>query len=245
MQLSKDGYPAIQNHETLKQSINARDLHKFLAIGKDFSNWIKDQAKRADLVRDVDYVVFAEKGENQSGGRPSKEYCLTIEAGKNICMMSQSIKGKECRKYFIECERNLHVSQLPALPDFTNPVIAARAWADEVEKNMALEQSNQNKDNMLIASNEASIKAGEVLVEEFCKKYDHIDIGRNNMYEWLRLQGYLFENSRQPYQQFVARGLFTWKPTQEKHNGKIRHTLHITARGQVVLANKYMQWLEA
>jgi phage antirepressor YoqD-like protein len=28
----------------------------------------------------------------------------------------------------------------PPLPDFTNPAIAARAWADEVEKNLALEQ---------------------------------------------------------------------------------------------------------
>jgi len=55
----------------------------------------------------VDYIVFLifEEKPNSSGGRPSKDYFLTIETAKEISMLQRTEKGKEARKYFIECER--------------------------------------------------------------------------------------------------------------------------------------------
>lgn len=94
------------------QTVNARELHASLQVGKDFSNWIKAQIKRADLTENADFVVIAQKGVNPQGGRPSDEYHLTIEAGKNIAMLSGTAKGKEVRAYFIECERR--AQQMPA-----------------------------------------------------------------------------------------------------------------------------------
>ena len=38
-----------------KQAINARGLHQFLGIGKDFSSWIKKQIERCDLVENQDF----------------------------------------------------------------------------------------------------------------------------------------------------------------------------------------------
>ena len=87
--------------------VNARHLHAFLEIGKDFSTWIKVQIQRCDLVENQDFQVFTQKGENLLGGRPSVEYALSIEAAKEIAMMSQTPKGKMARRYFIECERRL------------------------------------------------------------------------------------------------------------------------------------------
>jgi len=89
----------------VKQTVNARDLHAFLGVGKDFTNWIKDQISRARLVENRDFVVFAQKGVNPSGGRPTAEYHLTLDAGKHVSMMSNTDKGFEVRDYFIECER--------------------------------------------------------------------------------------------------------------------------------------------
>jgi len=85
-------------------AVNARDLHAFLEVGKDFSNWIKVQIERARLVEHRDFEVFALLGEN-SGGRPRTEYALTLDAGKHIAMMSGTDRGFEVREYFIECER--------------------------------------------------------------------------------------------------------------------------------------------
>jgi len=62
--------------------------------------------------------------------------------------------------------------------------IAARAWADEVEKNQLNKEIIKSKDQLIIASNEASIKAGDIKVSEFCKSTDIIDLGRNQMYDW-------------------------------------------------------------
>lgn len=86
------------------QTVNARELHSYLGVGKDFSNWVKAQIKRADLVEGIDYLL-AQKGEKlPSGTKYRTEYHLTIDAGKNIAMLSGTAKGKEVRRYFIDCE---------------------------------------------------------------------------------------------------------------------------------------------
>ena len=72
------------------QTVNARDLHTFLGVGKDFSSWMKVQVERARLVENWDFIIFAEKGEYR---KPLVEYHLTIEAGKHIGMMSGTDKG--------------------------------------------------------------------------------------------------------------------------------------------------------
>lgn len=95
------------NENNGNQAVNARDLHVFLEVGRDFPTWMKDQIERCDLVENQDYEVFPEKGENPKGGRPSKEYALSINAAKEISMMSQTEKGKQARRYFIACEEKL------------------------------------------------------------------------------------------------------------------------------------------
>lgn len=115
-----------------RQTVNGRDLHAFLGVGKDFTNWAKDQIARARLKENRDFVVYAEKGVNPSGGRPTMEYHFTIEASKHIAMMSGTDKGFEAREYFLECERvaiqsKFSAPMLPALPD-TIAASALSAW---------------------------------------------------------------------------------------------------------------------
>lgn len=62
-------------------TVNARDLQKFLGIDKDFSDWIKAQIKRARLVENTDYILVPQKGEQTgSGGSNRTDYHLTLEA---------------------------------------------------------------------------------------------------------------------------------------------------------------------
>lgn len=84
------------------QTTNARDLHSFLGIGKDFSNWIKTQITRARLIEGRD---FASSPSRATSGQPTIEYHLTLDAGKHVAMLSETEKGFEVREYFIECER--------------------------------------------------------------------------------------------------------------------------------------------
>lgn len=57
------------------QTVNARELHEYLEVGKDYSNWIKDRIEQYKFNENEDFVFFANSGENSQRGRPSKEYC--------------------------------------------------------------------------------------------------------------------------------------------------------------------------
>lgn len=91
-------------------TVNARDLHRFLEVGKDFSTWIKAQIERGRLVENRDYVTFENLSSPNSGSAKARpqvltEYALTLEAAKHIGMMSGTEKGFEVREYFIACEK--------------------------------------------------------------------------------------------------------------------------------------------
>ncbi|MDD9334082.1 MAG: antA/AntB antirepressor family protein, partial [Bartonella sp.] len=87
--------------------VNARELHAFLEVKRDFSNWIKDRINKYSFLKNQDYIVFANFGENLQGGRPSTEYHLTLDMAKELSMVEHNEKGRQARRYFIECEKKL------------------------------------------------------------------------------------------------------------------------------------------
>ena len=142
-------------------TINARDLHGALGVGKDFTNWIKAQIERARLAENRDFVVFAQKGVNPNGGRPAMEYHLTLDAGKHVAMMSGTDKGFEVRDYFLECERQtkqpLDLStMLPAamrqLANTIEELGLAKKQRDEAIRTKALIGNNREATAMATAS---------------------------------------------------------------------------------------------
>lgn len=93
-----------------------------------------------------------------------------------------------------------------ALPDFTNPIEAARAWADECEaKQKALAQVNEMKPKAEfyddVTGSEDTIDIGEVA------KVLHMGIGRNKLFQFLRDKKVLAPNNA-PYQRFIDAGYF-------------------------------------
>ena len=90
------------------ETVSARELHAFLEVGRDFTNWVKGRISEYDFVENQDFVVFAQTGENSTGGRPSTEYYITLDMAKELSMVERNSKGKQARKYFIECEKKLN-----------------------------------------------------------------------------------------------------------------------------------------
>ena len=93
------------------ETVNARELHSFLEVGKVFASWIKDRIEQYNFIENLDYGVFTETGNNLSGGRPSKEYAISIDMAKELAMVERNDKGRQARQYFIECERRLKQQQ--------------------------------------------------------------------------------------------------------------------------------------
>lgn len=109
------------------KTVNARELHAFLKVGRDFSNWIKDRIAEYNFIEGVDYVVFAKFGENPNGGRPSKEYFIVLDMAKELSMVERNDEGRRARRYFIDCETLL----AEVAPDLNR--LALERWQGERE----------------------------------------------------------------------------------------------------------------
>ena len=99
--------------------VNARDLYEFLEVGRDFSTWIKDRIEEYGFLENQDFIlsssasaqVFPRFGENQNlGGRPTVEYHITIDMAKELAMVEKNAKGRQVRRYFIDCEKALRLT---------------------------------------------------------------------------------------------------------------------------------------
>jgi phage anti-repressor protein len=90
------------------QAVGARELHGFLAVGRDFSNWIKDRINEYEFIEDVDYVLIRQNGGTKTGrggDRRSIDYHLSLDMAKELGMVEKNEQGRLIRRYFIDCER--------------------------------------------------------------------------------------------------------------------------------------------
>ncbi|EEQ2426481.1 phage antirepressor Ant [Escherichia coli] len=112
----------IANETTLL--VNARDLHEFLEVRRDFSTWIKNRITEYGFAVDVDYILVHQNGgiKGRGGDRRSKEYHLTLDTAKELAMVERNEKGRQIRRYFIECEKKLRQSLLPAPMNINYPL---------------------------------------------------------------------------------------------------------------------------
>lgn len=126
------------------QTVNARELWEFLESGQDFSDWIKARIEQYSFDEGRDFTVTLGKS---TGGRPAKDYHISLNMAKELGMAERTNKGKMVRLYFIECEKKLLqvVQQPTALPNnkrLAMMVIEESDRADraEAEKQLALER---------------------------------------------------------------------------------------------------------
>ncbi|CTX50521.1 antA/AntB antirepressor family protein [Escherichia coli] len=97
----------IANETTLL--VNARDLHTFLGVGKRFASWITERIAEYGFVENQDYILVSLNRETKGrgGDRRSKDYHLTLDTAKETAMVERNEKGRQIRRYFIECEKKL------------------------------------------------------------------------------------------------------------------------------------------
>lgn len=110
-------------------TVDARALHKALGSRKDFTSWIKSRVSKYDFLKNHDFEVFTQMGENPLGGRPATEYRLSVGMAKELAMIENTPTGRMVRRYFIECERRALAAmqgqpRRAALPDSSGELAA-------------------------------------------------------------------------------------------------------------------------
>lgn len=104
-----------------EHTVSARKLHEFLGVGRDFSSWIKARIQQYGFIENQDYIITRRSPKRGSGNRgASINYFSTLDMAKELAMVERNDKGREARRYFIDCERELrerHARKQPkALP---------------------------------------------------------------------------------------------------------------------------------
>jgi len=126
------------------QMVDARLLHEFLGVRRDFTTWIKGRIEEFDFEMGLDFVSFDSPNPgnqvSHGGDRKSKAYFLTLDMAKELAMVERTAKGRQARRYFLDCERQLRQLQqsLPANMTHQRTAISAgqqqainrQAWAD-------------------------------------------------------------------------------------------------------------------
>ena len=94
----------------IQQSVNSREVYNFLQIKTAYTTWIQRTVEKFDFEVSVD---FNRVSILEGSGQTSIDYIVTMDMAKELCMITNTPKGKETRKYFIAAEKEAHRQKQP------------------------------------------------------------------------------------------------------------------------------------
>jgi phage anti-repressor protein len=115
----ENGTAGVIKQDGERQLVDARELHGFLGVRKDFSTWINQRIKKYGFEANKDYSPILGNRVDGLPGKPRKEYALTLNMAKELAMVENNEKGREARRYFIAVEeaykkgQSLNASKVP------------------------------------------------------------------------------------------------------------------------------------
>lgn len=216
---------------TEQQTVNARELHGFLEVKTEFKDWIARRIKDFGFVENSDFCSFLSES---SGGRPSREYHLSLNMAKELSMVERNAKGKQARQYFINCERKLkEVTQQPAIPQ-TLPD-ALRLAADLAEKNQQLLEQ-QKVDAPKVDFADQVVADGSAMT--ITKGAKVIGYPPRKLKDYIRQIGWLYSGGDTPMQSAITSGYMVLRYahyTDSNGNNIEKAYPHVTPKGLFAL----------
>lgn len=232
----------INTNEQGEAHVSARELYRALDVKKSyrFSQWFETNSKQLIEGDDFQGVDVTTPSQSNNGAvQQVQDYSLTVDAAKQIAMMSGTDKGREIRLYFIEVEKAWNS------PD----QIMARAL--QISK-LKLESKDKLIDEMrpkALFADAVNTSNNSILIGQLAKilRQNDVNIGQNRLFSWMRHNGYLGnrgEQYNQPTQKSVDLEIMETKVrTFNNPDGSVRttRTTKVTGKGQIYFVNKFLK----
>ncbi len=236
----------------VQQTVNARELHAFLGSKQDFSTWIKNRIEKYEFVENQDFVRFHKKME--ANNATMIEYFVSVGMAKELAMVENNDKGREARRYFIECERKLREVSLHPTEQLLVNVLRAN---NDLDRTLAIKDYSDNYVKPLelkVEQQEAEIKElkpkGEfydavaqsnstLSLDQVAKLLNFNNMGRNNLCKYLRDKN-IFNHKNVPYQKYIDAGYF--KLTESSWRNPYTEELQVSIK--TVMYQKGIDWLD-
>ena len=199
-----------------------RDIRKLLEQGVSESNFGLTSYRQAQPnggSKDVPMYQLTKKG------------CLILASGYDALLREKIINRWE------ELENQVRKSEI-VMPNFSNPAEAARAWADQYERNLALEANNKE----LKEENQTLAPKGEYfddlvarnLLTNFTKVAHQLNIKRKTFIAWLIRDKFIYRDQKNklvPYAKY-AHTYFHINDTKGKYSKWAGNQTLITPEGK-------------
>lgn len=122
-------------NQTTEMLCNARDLHKFLGVQSKFAEWINRRIKEYGFVKSQDFVIISEISETmtkngQRRATTSKQYHITLDMAKELAMVEKNAKGREIRRYFIDCEKQTLTQNYSLIDQYNKALLELDKFSD-------------------------------------------------------------------------------------------------------------------
>nr|WP_315173649.1 phage antirepressor KilAC domain-containing protein [uncultured Flavobacterium sp.] len=223
-----------------QQVVSARELHDYL--GYDKSQWKRWYEKNIldnpFALENVDYQFFDTMSKNKKG-RPTTDFAITIVFAKKMSMLARTEKGEQARNYFIACENESQIPQVPQLPqDYIGALeayLVSLKEKDKLQKQITIQSAKIEFIDRVLATDE-NIDIGQ------CAKILELGFGRNILYKQLREQGVFFKNKNEPKQFYIDKGYFLLKEmciTANDGKSFMHLKILVTQRGLGFLSTKF------
>ncbi len=190
-----------------------RDIRNILDQGVSESNFGLSSYKQSQPnggTKNVPCYILTKKG------------CLILASGYDALLREKIINRWE------ELEMKEREN---ALPNFSNPAEAARAWADQYEKNLALEAKNKE---MKPKAEYFDALVDRNMLTNFTDTAKQFGLKRKDFIERLIRDGYLYrdkKNALKPYAQY-ADTLFVIRDGKNENNNWAGQQTLITPKGK-------------
>jgi anti-repressor protein len=187
-------------------TVNARDLHAFLEVGKDFSTWIKGRIEQYGFIEHHDFVTFDAAPQNGGAGNRGHrvEYAISLDMAKELAMVERNERGKQARLYFIECERRAKANVIDISTALSDPAKLRSMLIAYTERVMELEAKVQEQEPKAKFHDAVAEAINCQSVQEVAKV---LGTGPNRLFKFLRDEGMLMSNNL-PYQHHLDAGHF-------------------------------------